>query len=570
MSSPYEAIVNNSGAFITLVNRDYVYEFANEPYCRNLNRSQNEVVGKSVGELWGEEVFRRSIKRHLDVCFAGQESHENGRFRFGDGLRDIKVSYYPYFDGGGITHAMVFSQDVTTVARLESKIMDLEYKDRVTGLFNRNSFDVVLEMEIDKAQRSRPDDGRVLMILSLENFGQVSAQHGHAIADIIMESISMKVKNELGSSDHLFRLDGAELAVLLTEPRSRSGIAAVAEGIVDCATFPYRYRKALIDIGCHIGIAVFPTDAGAKEPLVACALTALESAKSEGNPYSFFERKSYETTARTNRIRAELKKAIVDSGFEPYLQPIVDGEGRIAGAEALIRWNHSDLGPIPPSSFVPIAEESDDILAIGRWMLFRIIEFLKRNRDRIGSRYISVNLSAKEFSKTGLVEHIGRVLRDEGLSTKLLKIEITESSMLDDFDRAVLKIAELKDEGIETMIDDFGTGYSSLSYLKKLPASVIKIDKTFVDGIVEDETERNFLAGVVGLFRILGKRSVAEGVETEEQFSVLKELGVDLFQGYLFSKPLPLDGYLALLESEGVRNAETDEQAISLIPSQIA
>ena len=203
-------------------------------------------------------------------------------------------------------------------------------------------------------------------------------------------------------------------------------------------------------------------------------------------------------------------------------------------------------------------------------MLFRIIEFLKRNRDRIGSRYISVNLSAKEFSKTGLVEHIGRVLRDEGLSTKLLKIEITESSMLDDFDRAVLKIAELKDEGIETMIDDFGTGYSSLSYLKKLPASVIKIDKTFVDGIVEDETERNFLAGVVGLFRILGKRSVAEGVETEEQFSVLKELGVDLFQGYLFSKPLPLDGYLALLESEGVRNAETDEQAISLIPSQIA
>lgn len=547
MSTIHKRIIDASKDFITLVNKDYIYEFVNASYCREIGLDDQRVIGRSVADIWGKEKFERRIKRHLDECFEGKESHDIDRFKFGDAYKYIHVSYCPYKDGDTVTHAMVYSHDISAVKELESRLIDFEFKDPTTGLFNRKSFDIVLDMELEKARRAEGDGIRAVLFVNLRNFTQINARYGYEIGDLLLESTGMKIKDALRATDYVFRFEGKELAVILTTMKRGTDLAIVAENICAKTTFPYHHKGAVINIGCNIGASLFPNDGSSKEDLVRNAMSAMDEAREGDEPFIIFNKELHRASLRKAKLRSDIRRALVDEQFETYFQPIVDAKGAVVGAEALIRWKHPELGPIPPSDFIPLAEESGDTIMIGRWVLFRVCKSVKRWASLLGDRYISVNLSAKEFGGEGLVEYIDGVLKSEGIRPDRLKLEITETQSMSNVEDAIDKIRRLAKIGVDVYVDDFGSGYSSLAYLKRLPAKVIKIDKCFVDTIAQDEEDRAFVAGMIGMICSKNKLALVEGVATKEQAELLRSMGIERMQGYYFSEPLPADGFEALL-----------------------
>jgi len=551
MRSIHERIIDASRDFITLVNRDYVYEFVNASYCREIGLDEQRVIGRTVADIWGKEKFEHRLKRHLDECFAGRESHDIDRFKFGGAYKYIHVSYCPYRDGDEVTHAMVYSHDISAVKELESRLIDFEFKDPTTGLFNRKSFEIVLDMELEKARRSKEDRIRAVLFVNLRNFSQINARYGFEIGDLLLESTGIKIKDALRATDYVFRFEGKELAVILTTMRRSSDLAIVAENICAKTTFPYHHRGTVINIGCNVGASLFPEDGDGRDDLVRNAMSAMDEARESDEPFIIFNKELHRASLRKAKLRSDIRRALVEEQFGVCYQPIVGVSGEVVGAEALIRWKHPELGAVPPADFIPLAEESGDTIMIGRWVLFRVCKSIKRWASLLGDRYISVNLSAKEFGGEGLVEYIDGVLKSEGVSPERLKLEITETQSMADVEGTIDKIRRLSGIGVDVYVDDFGSGYSSLAYLKRLPAKVIKIDKCLVDTIAEDEEDRAFVAGVIGMICSKRKLVLVEGVATKEQAELLRSMGVDRMQGYYFSKPLPPGEFEAVLSSPG-------------------
>ena len=564
MSSRYEQILHASHDFITLVDRNYTYAFVNESYCQQMGIPREEIVGKTISELWGQDRFDSRIRQHLDECFEGRESHNIDRFRFGKGYRYIHVSYSPYRENGEITHVMIYSHDISALKELEFKILDFEFKDSTTGLFNRKSFDIVLEMELDKARRSDNEKIRAVLFLNLRNFSQINAQYGPQVGDLLLESTAIRVKEALRSSDYVFRYEGKELAVILTSMKRTNDIGLVANHIQEKATFPYHFRDEVIHVGCNIGAAVSPVDGDDKEVLISKALSAMNHASETNLPLVVFNQDLQERAQRKARLRSEIRRALVEEQFSMVFQPIVhSATGALAGAETLIRWDHRELGSISPAEFIPLAEESGDTIMIGRWNLFRLCRLLKKWEPWFSEEtYISVNLSVREFTDPELVEYVEKVLVSEGVNPSRLKLEITETQTMSDLECAVEKIRKLESLGLEVMIDDFGSGYSSLAYLKKLPVKTVKIDKIFVDRIVEDQGERDFLAGMIAMIRSRDKEIVVEGVETGDQVEILKDLGVKKIQGFYFGRPILQEQFETLLQSRMPLPREEEEPEI--------
>lgn len=548
MGPSYEKIIHASRDFITLINRDFIYEFVNESYCRQIGIQREDIVGRSVAAIWGEERFESRIRGHIADCFEGKESHDIDRFKFGDGFRYIHVSYFPYGEGEAITHAMIYSHDITALKEMESRLLDFEFKDSTTGLFNRKSFDIVFDMELERARRAVPEGGtRALLLVNLRHFAEINEQYGYEIGDLILESTGIRIKDALRASDYVFRMEGKELAVLLTTMKRSTDAALVAEQICGKATFPYRHKDVLINIGCNVGVAVYPDDGKDRESLLRCAAAAMNDATRRDERFVLSNADLHRRSAHKARLRADIRRALVAEQFETHFQPIVDSGGRIVGAEALIRWHHPELGAISPAEFIPLAEETGDTVMIGRWVMFRVCKHVKRWGAVLGDRYVSVNLSAKEFGGEGLVEYVYGVLHSEKVKPSTLKLEITETQSMTDVEGAIAKINRLSEIGIDVFVDDFGSGYSSLAYLKRLPVKVIKIDKCFVDAIAENQEDRNFITGMIGMIGSKNKEVLVEGVATREQYEILRDLGIQRIQGYYFGKPVPPDEFERLL-----------------------
>ena len=539
MSTIHEKILNSSRDFITLVSRDYVYVYVNETYCREIGLDSGAILGHNVADVWGKVRFDRRIKCHLDDCFAGMESHDIDRFTFGEEERYAQVSYYPYRENGQVTHAMVYTHDISALKNLQSQIINFEYKDSTTGLFNRRSFDIVLDMELEKARRSTADKVRAILFINLRNFTQINARYGYEVGDLLLESTGMRIKDALRSSDYVFRFQGNDLAVILTTMKRGTDLSIVAENIRSKAFYPYTHEGAVINIGCNIGASIFPDDGNDKESLIRFAMSAMEEAQTKDEPLIIFNKELHRASLRKAKLRSDMRRALVAEQFQAHFQPVVKADGTLVGAEALIRWIHPELGNIPPMDFIPLAEESGDTIMIGRWVLYQVCRYIKKWGKLLGNRFISVNLSAKEFAGEGLVEYVARVLESEGVSPRQLKLEITETQSMSNIEDAIAKIHRLADVGVEVFIDDFGAGYSSLAYIKRLPARVIKIDKCFVDAIAENEEDRAFLAGMIGMIISKGKEIIVEGVGTKAQRDILLKLGIERMQGFYFSEALP-------------------------------
>ena len=547
----YEYIVNTSQDFITLINRDYVYEIANDAYCRTLDKNRRQILNKSVAEVWGREKFDSTIKGYIDRCLAGEEVHYIEKFKFGPFEKYMHVSYYPYRDGQQVTHALVFSHDITRISEIESKLTNYEYRDPVTGLFNRRSLDIILEKEIEKAKRSQSEKLRAVLFISLENFAKINQVHGYAVGDLLLENTGLRIKKSLRASDFVFRFEGTDLTAILTSVPRITDVAAVAENIVNDVAVPYRYKDTDIFITCRLGVAVYPEDGEDTETLIRHATLALEEAKKGAEHFVLFNKPLHDRSLTRMSMESKLRQAFEAEQFVLHYQPIVDSGGVIRGAEALIRWDEPGRGLIPPAQFIPLAEETGIIIPLGKWALYSACK-QARAWARAGYRdlYVSVNLSAREFANENLPELVSQALKSAGdLDPRRLKLEITETECMEDPERAIARMHRLREMGIDLFIDDFGTGHSSLSYLKRLPARILKIDKLFVDECARRREDREFLGHIIEMIKCRGKMVLAEGVATREQYRVLLTLGCDRLQGYYFSRPVAAENLERRLEA---------------------
>ena len=351
-------------------------------------------------------------------------------------------------------------------------------------------------------------------------------------------------------SDTVARLGGDEFVVVLADMGRADDVALVAGKILLAIAEPMLIEGRELSITASVGAAIYPADGADYDTLLRNADAAMYQAKAAGrNAYRFYTADMNARALEMLTMEAQLRRALEHGGLLLHFQPLVSFEdGSITDAEALVRCRRDDGGLIPPAEFIPLAEETGLIVPIGEWVLRQACrqlgEWRAAGMPEIG---ISVNLSARQFREKGLARMVGEVLRESELPPRLLKLEITETAIMQDAAEASMVLAELKKLGVGISMDDFGTGYSSLAYLKRFPIDQLKIDRSFVRDVVTDADSAAITQGIIGLARSLRLQTVAEGVETAEQRDVLKASGCDKMQGYLFSRPLPADQFVELM-----------------------
>ena len=425
-------------------------------------------------------------------------------------------------------------------------------RDALTGLFNRSSLVGLLQHSVDRAIRHGAE--AALLLIDLDRFKKVNDVLGHHTGDVLLEQVSERLKACIRESDVLARMGGDEFVIVLNSTSGKDGASRAATRVLSQIREPFLVEGQNVSVGASIGITLYPGDGRDATTLLKNADVAMYVAKNQGgNRFSFFRREMQVALIKRLEIENGLRKAIERGEFEIHYQPQYRlHDGKLVAMEALIRWNHPDGGRILPEKFIPAAEESRLIIPIGNWVLQ---EACRQNRQWQEKGYppvrMAVNVSAIQFTETDFADRVKEALKQSGLDPKWLEIEITESVILKDQEVVRENLARLKEIGVVTTIDDFGTGYSSITYLRQMPLDCLKIDRTFIREMQgEDGTARKtrtLVNAFVSLAKNLNLNLVAEGIESEEQFQSLTEMGCELGQGFLFSVPLEAKEVEALI-----------------------
>ncbi len=433
---------------------------------------------------------------------------------------------------------------------LEEQLTHQAFHDPLTGLPNRNLFLDRLDLALERPGRR---EGEVaVLFMDLDDFKVVNDSLGHEVGDQMLLAVTERLENSMLGDATLARFGGDEFTVLLEDVASPSDAARVAERIEEALRAPFVLRGRERFVTTSVGISF--SGQGGKRPgdLLRNADLAMYQAKAKGkNRHAVFEPGMEQRALERLELESDLQRALERGEFRLHYQPKVSlRSGEIVAMEALVRWEHPAWGLVSPAQFVPVAEEIDLIVPIGRWVLKEACRQACRWHDRFQGRpplKVCVNLSAKQFQHYALVKEVETALRESGLEPDALDLEITESVVMKDAPATLATLQELKVLGVNLAIDDFGTGYSSLSYLKRFPVDFLKVDRSIIQSLGEGPRNEAILSAVVTLAHAMDKRVIAEGVETEEQLAHLREIGYDFAQGYYFAKPLPSEAAGALL-----------------------
>ncbi len=458
--------------------------------------------------------------------------------------RVIALSYQPMTGGG----AVVIYEDVTEREKAEQRAQFLATHDDLTGLPNRWMFAEAVNDAVEAGHRY----GHLFAVvfMDVDRFKNINDTLGHAAGDVLLIETAKRLKECMRKSDVIARIGGDEFVILLREVSDQSQVAAVAQKILAAVVKPLTIHGHECRITVSIGISMFPTDALNEESLIKNADAAMYVAKEEGrNGFRFHSQDIRSQSIERLTLEASLRGALERDELLLHYQPKQDlGNGGITGVEALLRWRHPDLGQLPPGRFIPLAEETGLIVPIGKWVIeTACAQNVAWQRQGLPAMRIAVNLSPRQFADPGLLGDIEAALAKSGMAPELLELEITESMVMQNVERAMRVLKAIKGLGVMLAIDDFGTGYSSMSLLKKFPIDVLKIDRSFVQEITSNSEDKAIADAIIALGRALDLTIVAEGVETLEQENFLRAHHCDQVQGYLISKPVPADEFAAFM-----------------------
>ncbi|MCW8195094.1 EAL domain-containing protein [Proteobacteria bacterium 005FR1] len=544
--------LNHVQEIVFLIDRDARFLFVNDEACRRLEYSRHEMLGFTVKEIdpifgadrnW-EQHWRehwREIQAKRSVSFESVHRTRSGR------TFPVEV-IGNYFEYGGQEYDLALIRDISVRKEQEQRVERLAYHDTLTDLPNRLLLMERLEQCL--ASTRRHDRALAVLFVDLDRFKNINDTLGHAAGDLLLQQAAARLVKAVREDDTVGRLGGDEFLVLVSDLAKPDDCALVVAKLREAFAEPFYIAGRLLHVTASIGISLFPQDADSGEALIRYADNALYLAKEEGrDTYRYFRPELDSRTHERLELENGLYQALQRGELFLHYQPQVClRTGRVTAVEALLRWQHPEMGLIPPDKFIPIAEDVGLIVPIGAWVLSTACTMARQWRqDGFRDLRVSVNLSMKQFEQSDVVHTIVQIMEETGCDPQQLELEITESSIMARPDRAVDTLRCLHELGISLALDDFGTGYSSLSHLKRLPLDRLKIDRSFVWGLPHDKDDTAIVKATIALAQQLNLAVVAEGVETHDQRQFLRAVGCDAMQGFLMSKPIPAEDLLPLL-----------------------
>ena len=534
----------------------------------DVNKAFQSITGKSKLQMRGtllkferySDSFNQNVKKHLITKGSWHGEIENTRDNGDLYLTDLNIDIIRD-ESGNVSHFVGVFSDITKRKQTESELRKLANTDTLTGLPNRAYF---------QANQQKLVNSKVphaLLVFDLDNFKKVNDSLGHEVGDVLLCKVAERIKGLGRNLDTVYRLGGDEFSLIIENTNDIHTITTLGKEILKSIALPLRLKNQEIVLYSSIGIVLYPEDGKNPQELLKNADTAMYHAKNiGGNKYQFFSDSMNKTAVKRLQIESLIRHGLKEDLFSVFYQPKIEiTTGKIAGMEALVRFETPKKGIISPVVFIPVSEETGQIIDIGEIVLRKACIATKKWVDAgLFDGRVAVNLSAVQFTQPNLVAMIADALKESRLPAKYLELEITEGTVMDSPQKAIDTMLQIRAMGIHLSLDDFGTGYSSLAYLKKFPLNTLKIDKAFVDDIETSEQGRNMVATIVTIAHNLGMQVVAEGVETNQQLSFLSGLRCEQLQGYLYSKPLPEGDFQKYLLSFQITNKSTSFSRNSL------
>jgi diguanylate cyclase (GGDEF)-like protein/PAS domain S-box-containing protein len=534
-----------------------------------INKAWSEATGYTPADIptiaswlkhaYGENV--QEVREIVERVYGISQKIDQGEFviRCKDGsTRTWHFSASPVGKlPDGRRYVVSMAQDISERKAAQQQIEFLAYHDALTGLPNRLLAKDHLEQAILVAEREKT---RVaLLFIDLDKFKTINDSLGHVIGDELLKGVALRLRECLRDTDTLSRQGGDEFLIVLNEVRDTESITTVVEKILARVAEPFEIEHHELSISLSIGIAVYPDDGRDFDTLLKQSDTAMYQAKEAGrNTYRFHTAQMNVDAIEHLRMRNGLRRALEHGEFVLHYQPQISlASGAVIGAEALIRWNHPELGMVPPGRFIPIAEDSGLIVPIGEWVLREACRQAVAWRNAgLPELLIAVNLSAVQFKRGDVEKSVTQALGESGLNPALLELELTESILIKDTEKVLAAVQQLKSLGVKLSIDDFGTGYSSLSYLKRFNVDKLKIDQSFVRDMADDPNDAAIVHAIIQMAKSLNLTTIAEGVEDERQLALLRSQLCDEVQGYHFARPMPADEFANFLSGHRSSTAE--------------
>ena len=560
----WASVYENSGEGIIITDRQNNVVSINNAFTKITGYSLDELLGGNPRVLSSGKQPREFYKRLWDTV------HCDGVWRGELWNKKKSGEYYPLWmtinavkkKNGHISHYIAICSDISVQKQREEYISHLAQHDVLTGLPNRDLLVDRLRQAIINAKRHK--QMIAVLFIDLDHFKNINDTLGHEAGDQLLIHVAERLRNLIREGDTICRQGGDEFIIVLNEIKESSNLIFLIEKFQNELSQPYLINTSSLEISPSIGISLYPNDGETLSELISNADVAMYHAKDMGRGnFQFFTQQLNDTINERMNIERELTNALKRDEFSLHFQPQYSLDDNVMiGTEVLIRWNSPVLGRVPPDKFIPLSEDSGQILQIGEWVLNSAIDYARKWRDLTPNYFrFAINVSVKQIIHKEFFDQTMGALKQAGVSPHNIEVEITETALMEAVEKSAVVLENLQDNGITLAVDDFGSGYSSLNYLRQLPIDKLKIDRSFIDGIPEEDDEREITNAIISMAHGLHLTVIAEGVENDKQANFLKLAGCDEVQGYYYSKPLSENRFEDLLKS--LHENSTSETGVS-------